>query len=548
MQSKTRIPDPLVHLYQSPRDSTFDDAGRRLYISCTESFLDNTPVQGVCLHLLHQKQRQALILAGILKTQVHLHSKILYADILHIYFLDGYMQIPGPVEEPPIILTSDAARFLYLETTDVDLNFKEKGQVIVLDVDLFNDSLNRNGDIVVIQLSTFPSAAFISKLPDELLDNILEMAVAPRSSLVDPIFQMDQMHKRRETLTWHRCSKVCRHWHIRLRTLQFEPDFGREKLETLKKLEKLLNFPFPMRLWQSYKFTWEDANQKVNPVELFGYVRTFQKLVSRVELWCPPRKSEPQDILHGLAEYTTLESLILRSWSQQALLNFLEHTHSWHKLKYIDLDANPSTSPSIDECVMKAGKWNYNSLPLAQAWRPASLYWFSLRNFHITPLLLIMLDAPNLFHLQLDSCFPEVLDLSTPRPFIITLRLWFQKSEWFRGNSFWDFQLETPLDISNFRGLFELSIDGGHQNSNLIPLDFFACPQLRKIKHLRVQYCTVQATGFTDLIRTFSRQNGSIHCDLFYGDWGPADLALAQTVVKESLGHGAYFHLEEGAP
>ncbi|KAH8921842.1 hypothetical protein BT69DRAFT_1298399 [Atractiella rhizophila] len=335
----------------------------------------------------------------------------------------------------------------------------------------------------IFQFSTIPDHSPITSVPLEILDMIL-MEVAKESHAAD----------------CKCCAKVCRLWNARVRNFDPEPFSAFEKLKHKREHEGR------RRLWHRLDFKF-DQDRGVSLQRLFREVREYS------------RSPNDDSLLDHLAEFGTIERLTLKQWPQLRVHIFLAKTQSWRRLYHLEISYSGGEGCEVLDAVYEAECEPKVFINL----RTLELY-----NFAITPRLGQKFNSSLLETVKLHSCFPFNFHIHQQRTPMNQLDLTFKPLKWFKGLPYKQFRFDRQLDMSHFGSITRLTIDGGHENSSLLPRDFFMQKELRNLINLTIHYCSVGVVGFTTLAKHLLERNKYINIALFFRQWDEDELRLAR--------------------
>ncbi|KAH8913980.1 hypothetical protein BT69DRAFT_1290880 [Atractiella rhizophila] len=303
-----------------------------------------------------------------------------------------------------------------------------------------------------------------------------------------------------------------------------------EPLEGNQKLRLLQQCPAPRRFWFKFCYTEHERQRKIEFTILFRALKVYQKITC-VVLSGPPAAHE-KPALSALVAMESIRSLGLIGWSEEDCHFLLSYTTPL--LYRLGLACITPSALSLSETITTPERADCD-IPAKN-----SVLHFRLKEL---PVFATLGD----FDLRQT---PPLESLSELQATLERLNLDFEQSERFETGRF---ALDHPLEISNLTNLKVLTLDGGHDRNQVLPIQFFSQRSLRNLSNLRfldIGYCSVAFVGFLDFANWFfaSRKDAWLSIRLFFGEWSPLELQRA-LAYKDSLtakGRDVAFHLFEG--
>ncbi|KAH8917617.1 hypothetical protein BT69DRAFT_1384720 [Atractiella rhizophila] len=341
----------------------------------------------------------------------------------------------------------------------------------------------------------------IPTLPIELLDLILDDVYHISRYSLEEVWQEE----------FSNYSSVCRVWRELLKARSYEFHHARQKLAFFKRI------PVFQKHWSSLHYDHSDLKNNVSLNMVILTVRIYQPLVSSLSLVYPLLKE--RSLLFGLADLNTIKTLNLIGWDEFTVIYFLLNSRSRRNLSWIELKKmhTPLSSVHATEDDLEHMALRRLLIEFASGFFMTSFFDVTVQTaeLHIYPHSPISTFSVQ----QLQALKAFTIKYAEDSAFDVT-----------------QVAFDKPLMVPNCQ-LSWLSIDGGHENSNILPEDFFQRINEGRLRHLYLSYCLFSFHEFLDFIRVFFRakQSDEVKIILFYGQWTDDEALRAKEIGGEQL-------------
>ncbi|KAH8917126.1 hypothetical protein BT69DRAFT_1286968 [Atractiella rhizophila] len=506
---------PMIHFYKHQVKHV---ENAYVYVAWTPSFLEGTGIQRFFVHLMPDNANMVIRCDN----RVHLLSTPLVNRSLHIYLIrsernNGSTSVVDSKQPTLFVSCSDTYSELASRTYQVDLNdasLLEDGKLVTLHftrgIKLPTYPVRLTWGSPVLHLSLLPPNSPIGNLPLELLDYIFVKLTLASS------------------MQWSGAWEVSRLWQQRLQRVTPEP------LKAEQKMRRFASSSSSTVLsWKNLQLTREEQENGIS-MELFCRLCVrFQPRITKLNLEFLPATGTAalSWIINSLTRLETIEYLTLDGWAQPFFHRFLDQTSSWHSLKYVRLVAVAQETKSIS---------HLDFLNLAQRYHPRDTpYTVSvllLQHIYVTPLISSALKGSQLRRISAQDCFMTCFDFNQRSSSLENLQLSFHPLNfgWFPEFESSHFRLEEPLNLSRLPKLYQLTIDGGDENTNVLPSDIFKRKELFDLglRKLGLHFCRMEFDGALDFIQHSLSRGCRLYISLFYAEWTERQLALAQELIR----------------
>ncbi|KAH8924971.1 hypothetical protein BT69DRAFT_1349073 [Atractiella rhizophila] len=308
----------------------------------------------------------------------------------------------------------------------------------------------------------------ILALPIELLDLIFEYLLVQEDR--NSTFELWQNQFRKY-------GSVCKLWQGRLMGISPEPSTTQGKLNYLRR------FKVFQRRWFTVKYGYSDTNH-IPLHTLVSDIVPYQT-ISHLSLAYPVAKGERLPLLE-LAHLETIKQLELDGWDESMVIEFLDNRQSSSlvsvKLRRLHTPLSKIAAKQDLRCQ------NVEQLHVEFG---SKLFMTSLINFGVQTAhqmyLRPLTPTPPFSNQQQQELRTLVIRYEEDSPFDIQ-----------------EVVFSEPLRLSNSQNLLRLEIDGGHENSNILPKDFFLQLQSAvQLDTLELYFCCFDSKEFFDFTQRF---------------------------------------------